>query len=134
MPDSGDASNSPGKRGPLVRRLGAWLAVVAIVGQMLAMISLPSPAWAAEGVFPPDCHSAQPADDTGSPADHAGTPCHCPFCHLHFGARLLPPERDSMLAFAPVETIALIMEGGPERPVPTPITAPTPPRGPPSAA
>lgn len=113
------------------RRVGAWLGVLALVGQLLAPLSAAQAMpWVEQGLFPPTC-SVHGADQNS--ADQ--TQCQqCPLCQMQAGLRVPVPV---LAAAAPVSVpVGLVRFPILGRDVPAAPASqpPLPSRGPPAAA
>lgn len=113
--------------------LGAWLALFAILIQVLMPLAPAQAGMTADGLFPAVCGLHDFAPDSQPAGDQAGRQ-HCPLCQVHMADRLLVPERVVLRAFpAAVEKAewpqgaALALGRGSAVP-------PLPSRGPPSVA
>lgn len=112
--------------------LGRWLAVLALLFQLLVPLAPAQAELTADGLFPVVCgfHDADAATDDTDGANRG----HCPLCQVQALDRLILPVRLAVAAFsAPV-----VGPGWPEAADGTPLrTASVPPlpsRGPPSVA
>ena len=118
-----------------VRRLGAWIAALAILVQLAApWIQLRVLSTDVSELFP--ICSSHLGDDGGSgPAgDDSKKAEHCPLCMLPLAAKLLPPEPATSTAIEPKVSVALVPVLRAYEPIVRAAVPPLPPRGPPSVA
>ena len=117
-----------------LRRLGAWVGVLALLLQLAAPLPQAQASdLTAEGLFAPTC--SVHVDDQGQASLPSAQDCaQCPLCMVSLGDRLLPvPVSAAMAAPLPVRAAGLPVLS---RPPPPPAAAhpPLPSRGPPAAA
>lgn len=119
------------KRAGGLGRLGAWVAVFALLLQML----VPVPASQAASVIDLElaasiCHSA--SDGDGVPAPGAAQHDHCQFCQLQLGAKLAPPPVAAARPARPAATLLHVVSPAAEVVGPSSVHQPQSRRGPPS--
>lgn len=114
--------------------LGVWLALFAILIQVLMPLAPAQAGMTADGLFPAVCGLHDFTPDSQPAGDQADRQ-HCPLCQVQALDRLVLPERLAVRAFPVVaETAAAWPQDAAFAPILATAVPPLPSRGPPSAA
>lgn len=113
--------------------LGAWLALFAILIQVLMPLAPAQAGMTADGLFPAVCGLHDFTPDSQS-QDDQGQGRHCPLCQVQALDRLVLPERLAVRAFPVVAETAAWPQDPAFSPTLAAAVPPLPSRGPPSAA
>lgn len=113
--------------------LGAWLALFAILIQVLMPLAPAQAAMTADGLFPAVCglHDFSPDSQPQGDQDQGQ---HCPLCQVQALDRLVMPERLAVRAFPVVTETADWPQNPAFAPTLGAAVPPLPSRGPPSVA
>ncbi|MGE4279258.1 MAG: DUF2946 family protein [Magnetospirillum sp.] len=112
-------------------RAGAWLALFAILVQVLMPLAPAQAGMTADGLFPAVCGLHDFTPDSQPAGDQADRQ-HCPLCQVQSLDRLVLPERLSFRAFPVVMETAAWPHRSASAPALGSAVPPLPSRGPPS--
>lgn len=113
-------------------RLGAWLAVFALLFQMLVPVSAAQAAFAIDQELAASiCHSSSDGPASGSASDTAQHD-HCQFCQLQLGTKLAPPPAAAARPIRPATALLTVVSPAAEAFGLSSVHQPQSRRGPPS--
>jgi hypothetical protein len=119
------------KRVGRLGRLGAWIAVFALLLQMLAPVPMAQAATAIDLQLAASiCHSSPDGDE--APAPGSAQHDHCQFCQLQLGAKLAPPPVAAARPVRPAPVRLAVVSPAAEAAGPSSVHQPQSRRGPPS--